>query len=135
MIPEPSFISREWPVDESELRVKLTLRPGINIYTSVERISKEGAWVHVPGSAQSHGLDLVGAEIRVGRLLNGGWRSFREPAKTGPSLEDLHRLWTAVENWSREWPLSSGDELARLVRPLVGKGHPDWLDEGQASPL
>ncbi len=76
MPPKPFLISKEWTIPgHQHVRVRLTERPGINLYTSLEIL--DGTWGIVQNSARGHGLNYGEAEARVDRLLGdgeGGWR-------------------------------------------------------------
>lgn len=85
LLPKPSTRSLRWSVpSHPELRISITERPGINIYTGIERSDGEGQWTLVPDSSVGHG-DLFGAaESRVARLLEGEWRKFVPDADPPP---------------------------------------------------
>lgn len=73
MLAKPTLVHREWLVSgHPDVLVRLTERPGINLYTSVETVDN-GTWTMVKDSARGHGDNLGSAEERVQRLLSGGW--------------------------------------------------------------
>lgn len=72
---DPHTIEHRWNIQATDCKVcvVMTIRPGINIYTSLE-VRTESAWQHIPGSALGHGLNESAALARVESLSRGGWR-------------------------------------------------------------
>lgn len=91
--PEPSFRTQTWSIQGQDVRVKLTERPGINIYTGLEKAGEDDTWVAVYNSSKGHGDRMAAAEERVLALLEGEWRRYFPKAENPgqPTLEEILR--------------------------------------------
>lgn len=75
MLPPPTFVTKEWPVQgaRESVRVMLVEKDDGAFYTSIQRCRGGDNWEHVEGSAVSH-IKKVDADDRVEMLLQGGWK-------------------------------------------------------------
>ncbi len=116
MLPKPAFIHSEWPVPHNpDVRVRLTERPGINIYTSVEVIKANSSiWTMVQNSARGHGDSLREAEERVQRLLEGGWQELI-PKEHPMSISEILK-----RPYARTFLLNEGGIYTALILEFPG---------------